>query len=248
MTLDLIATSTFGLEAVVARELEALGYSARSPQTGRIEFSGDASAVARANLWLRSADRVLIRVGRFEARDFEALFEGIRALPWDQWIAPGARFPVSGRSVRSQLSSVPAIQRCAKKAIVQKLLEAHSVQELPETGATVPVEVALLKDVVTLTIDTSGDGLHKRGYRDLSGPAPLRETLAAALVQLTFWYPDRPLIDPFCGSGTICIEAAMIGRKMAPGLNRPFAAEFWPSFDRQAWDQAREEARATALA
>jgi 23S rRNA (guanine2445-N2)-methyltransferase / 23S rRNA (guanine2069-N7)-methyltransferase len=246
MCLDLVATSTFGLEAVVARELAALGYEGHCPQTGRIEFSGDLEAVVRANLWLRSADRVLIRLGRFEARDFDALFHGVQALPWERWIPAEGRFPVSGRSVKSGLSSVPAVQRCVKKAIVTRLLDAHATRELPETGPAVAVEVALLKDVATLTIDTSGDGLHKRGYRDLTGAAPLRETLAAALVQLTFWNPDRPLLDPFCGSGTILIEAAMIGRSIAPGLQRRFAAESWPALAGDLWPQAREQARGAA--
>lgn len=241
--LDLIATSTFGLEAVVARELEALGYPARITQTGRLEFSGDALAVARTNLWLRCADRVQIRIGRFRAEDFEALFDGVRALPWEQWITRDTEFPVAGRSVKSRLTSVPALQRAVKKAIVERLRQAHRTASLPETGPKVAVEVSLLDDVATLTIDSSGDGLHKRGYRDLTGAAPLRETLAAGLVLLSFWRRDRPLIDPFCGSGTICIEAAMIGRNIAPGLQRSFAAEAWPTLDADAWSLALEEAR-----
>lgn len=243
MQLDLIATSTFGLEAVLARELEGLGYAAKITQTGRVEFSGDALAVARTNLWLRTADRVQIRVGRYAAGDFEALFDGVYALPWQQWIARDGEFPVAGRSVKSRLTSVPALQRAVKKAIVEKLRSAYHTSTLPETGARVAVEVSLLEDVATLTIDTSGDGLHKRGYRDLTGAAPLRETLAAGLVLLSFWRRDRPLIDPFCGSGTICIEAAMIGRNIAPGLQRSFAAEAWPTLDAEAWGRALEEAR-----
>ncbi len=243
MQLDLIATSTFGLEAVLARELEGLGYAAKITQTGRVEFSGDALAVARTNLWLRTADRVQIRVGRHAAADFEALFDGVYALPWQQWIARDAEFPVAGRSVKSALTSVPALQRAVKKAIVEKLRSAYHTSTLPETGARVAVEVSLLEDVATLTIDTSGDGLHKRGYRDLTGAAPLRETLAAGLVLLSFWRRDRPLIDPFCGSGTICIEAAMIGRNIAPGLQRSFAAEAWPTFEADAWGLALQEAR-----
>ncbi|MAE65611.1 MAG: DNA methyltransferase, partial [Phycisphaeraceae bacterium] len=248
MSFDLIATSAFGLEAVVARELAGLGYESRATQTGRIEFAGDDDAVARANVWLRSADRVLVKVGRFEAHDFETLFEGVKELPWERWIPADGRFPVSGRSVRSGLSSVPAVQRCVKKAIVTRLLDAHRTQSLPESGPHVAVEVALLKNVATLTIDTTGDGLHKRGYRDLVGPAPIRETLAAALVQLSFWNPERPLLDPFCGSGTICVEAAMIGCNAAPGLQRAFAAESWPALDADAWPRAREEAKAAARA
>ncbi len=248
MPFDLIATSAFGLEAIVARELGALGYEAASPQTGRVAFRADAGAIARANLWLRSADRLLMRVGSFEAPDFDALFDGVYELPWQQWIGSDGHFPVSGRSVKSRLSSVPALQRCVKKAIVEKLRDAHHVRELDESGPTVAVEVALLKDSATLTIDTTGDGLHKRGYRDLSGAAPLRETMAAALVQLSFWRRERPMIDPFCGSGTICIEAAMIGRNIAPGINRSFAAESWPWLDSKLWKDAREDARASVLA
>lgn len=243
MQLDLIATSTFGLEAVVARELQALGYDAKIRQTGRVEFGGDALAVARANLWLRCADRVQIRVGRFLAADFDALFDSVHALPWHQWIARDGEFPVSGRSVKSTLTSVPAVQRTVKKAIVEKLRAAWRTSTLPESGARVAVEVSLLEDVATLTIDTSGDGLHKRGYRDLTGAAPLRETLAAGLVLLSFWRGDRPLIDPFCGSGTICIEAAMIGRSIAPGLQRSFDAEAWPVLGAGIWQRAIEEAR-----
>jgi 23S rRNA (guanine2445-N2)-methyltransferase / 23S rRNA (guanine2069-N7)-methyltransferase len=243
MRLDLVATSTFGLEAIVTRELEALGYSARSTQTGRVEFEGDAAAVARTNLHLRTADRVLVRVAGFRAPDFEALFETTLDLPWENWIGPEDGFPVAGRSVKSTLSSVPAVQRTVKKAIVERLMRAHGVGTLPETGPVVPVEIALLKDEATLLLDTSGSGLHKRGYRDLVGAAPLRETLAAALVDLSFWKRGKPLVDPFCGSGTIAIEAAMMGRRMAPGLGRTFAAEDWPWIEESAWAVAHEEAR-----
>ena len=248
MHLDLVATSTFGLEAVVRRELEALGYEARSPQTGRIEFAGDAAAIVRANLHLRSADRVFVKLSRFAAPDFDALFEGVQAFPWEQWIGPDDAFPVTGRSVKSTLASVPALQRTVKKAIVDRLMSAHGCRSLPETGATFAVEIALLEDTATLLLDTSGDGLHKRGYRDLVGAAPLRETLAAALVDLSFWKRGRPLADPFCGSGTIAIEAAMAGRRIAPGLLRRFAAEEWPQVDESLWDKAHEEAKDQEMA
>ena len=241
--LELIAVTTVGLESVVRRELEALGYAARIEQVGRVVFGGDESALCRANLWLRSADRVLLRVGAFEARDFGELFDRTYALPWEQWIGPMAAFPVRGRSVKSQLSSVPACQRIVKKAVVEKLRAAHRVERLPETGPTCTVEVALLTDQATLTIDTTGAGLNKRGYRRLVGEAPLKETLAAAMVMLSFWRPDRPLIDPFCGTGTIPIEAAMIGRDLAPGLGRSFAAESWPAISASRWEAARGEAR-----
>ncbi|HET6883789.1 MAG TPA: bifunctional 23S rRNA (guanine(2069)-N(7))-methyltransferase RlmK/23S rRNA (guanine(2445)-N(2))-methyltransferase RlmL [Pirellulales bacterium] len=240
--LQLIATSTVGVEAVVARELKALGYEAKIRQTGRIAFSGDESAICRSNLWLRTADRVLVEVGAFEATDFGQLFDRTFALPWEAWMSRDAAFPVNGRSVKSQLSSVPACQKIVKKAIVEKLRHAHRTQSLPETGPQYTVEVALLENQATLTLDTSGAGLHKRGYRKLSSEAQLKETLAAALVLLSFWKPERPFVDPFCGSGTIPIEAALIGRNLAPGLNRTFAAEHWPGLGEQHWAAARSEA------
>ncbi len=243
MQLDLVATSTFGLEAVVMRELAALGYDATSTQTGRVEFRAGQEAIARANLRLRSADRVLVRAAQFPAADFDALFDAVYELPWEEWIGPEDAFPVSGRSVKSTLSSVPAVQRTVKKAMVERLLRAHRVQSLPESGPVFAVEVALLKDTATLLIDTSGDGLHKRGYRDLVGAAPLRETLAAALVDLSFWKRGKALVDPFCGSGTIAIEAALLGRNIAPGLSRRFAAEDWPVLSEEIWTHAHEEAR-----
>ena len=246
--LTLIATTTMGLEAVAARELEDLGYQPRIVQTGRVAFIGDGLAVCRANLWLRCADRVLIQVGQFEARDFGELFDRTYALAWQEWIGPAAAFPVLGRSVASRLSSVPACQRIVKKALVEKLRAAHHVETLDESGPTCTVEVALLKDVASLTLDTSGPSLHKRGYRTLVGAAPLKETLAAGLVLLSFWRPDRPMIDPFCGSGTIPIEAAMIGQNIAPGLGRQFAAEAWPALPEALWQQARQEARDKAVA
>lgn len=224
------------------RELKALGYAPQITRPGRIEFAGDLSAVCRANLWLRSADRILIELAKFAATDFDALYDTTRDVPWEEWCAPDAAILVRGRSRKSQLSSVPACQRTVKKAIVERLLARHKVASLPETGAPVPVEVALLDDEATLSIDTSGDGLAKRGYRTLTGPAQIRETLAAALVQLSFWKPERPFLDPFCGTGTIAIEAATIGRQMAPGRLRRFAAEAWPSVAAEPWQQAREEA------
>jgi len=239
---NLVATAAFGLEAIVVRELKQLGYETRIARPGRIEFTGDLSAICRANLWLRSADRVLLQLAKFTATDFDVLFDTACDLPWEDWIAPDAAILVRGRSHKSQLTSVPACQRTIKKAIVERLFAKHKVAVLPETGPPVPVEVALLEDEVTLSLDTSGDGLAKRGYRTLTGPAQIRETLAAALVQLSFWKPERPFIDPFCGTGTIVIEAAMLGRRMAPGRNRQFAAELWPSVAAEPWQHAREEA------
>jgi 23S rRNA (guanine2445-N2)-methyltransferase / 23S rRNA (guanine2069-N7)-methyltransferase len=248
MTLDLIATCAFGLEAVVVRELAALGYEARVARPGRIAFVGDESAVCRSNLWLRSADRVLVQLAEFPSPDFDAIFDTTKSLPWEEWIAADAAIPVRGRSNKSQLTSVPAIQRTVKKAIVERLLAARPVISLPETGPPVPVEVSVVNDMATLDIDTSGQGLHKRGYRTLAAEAQLRETLAAAMVQLSVWKPERPLVDPFCGTGTIVIEAALIGRKLAPGQNRSFAAEHWEAKPQAAaWAAAREEAKELAL-
>ena len=238
----LVATAAFGLEAIVVRELKALGYEAKITRPGRIEFAGDLAAVCRANLWLRSADRVLVQLAKFSATDFDALFDTTAALAWEEWIAPDAAILVRGRSHKSQLTSVPACQRTVKKAIVERLFAECRVTTLPETGPPVPVEVALLDDEATVSLDTSGDGLAKRGYRTLTGPAQIRETLAAALVQLSFWKPERPLIDPFCGTGTIVIEAAMLGRRIAPGRLRRFAAEQWPTLAANPWQLAREEA------
>ena len=243
MPVELIATSTMGLEAVVSRELKALGYQNRIIGLGRIAFEADESAVCRANLWLRASGRVLLELGRFPATDFGQLFDCTHALPWQRWITPDGAFPVKGRSLKSQLSSVPACQKIVKKAVAEKLMAAHGVGQLEETGSTCQVEVSLVNDEATLTIDTSGSGLHKRGYRPLTGKAPLRETLSAGLVLLSFWNPDRPLVDPFCGTGTIPIEAALIGRNMAPGMNRRFAAEDWPTLSTSLWEAAREEAR-----
>ena len=240
---DLIATSTFGLENVVARELKDLGYEDSQVSDGRVLFSGDESDIARCNLWLRSADRLLIRVGEFPAHDFGQLFDQTTALPWPDLLPVDAKFPVSGRSVRSQLRAVPKVQGVTKKAIVESLKKKYNRFRFEESGSEYAIEVSLLKDIATLTIDTTGDGLHKRGYREVVGAAPLRETMAAGLILISFWNRDRPLVDPFCGSGTIPIEAAMIGRNMAPGLGRSFACEDWQWFDRKIFREARTEAK-----
>jgi len=245
--LNLIATTAFGLEAVTVQELQRLGYESRTTGPGRVLFEAGGAALARSNLWLRTADRVLLRVGSFSASDFGELFDRTFALPWEKWLPPDALFPVTGRSHKSQLSSVPACQKIVKKAIVEKLRAAHRVTELPESGSRFKVDVALLANEATLTIDTSGAGLHKRGYRTLVGPAPLKETLAAAMILLAHWRPELPLIDPFCGSGTIPIEAALLGRNLAPGRLRTFDAEAWPTFDSRHWAEARQEAADLAL-
>ncbi|MEZ6126113.1 MAG: class I SAM-dependent RNA methyltransferase [Planctomycetaceae bacterium] len=240
---QLIATSTFGLENVVARELQQLGYHDCQVSDGKVLFAGDERDIARCNLWLRSADRLLIRVGEFHAPDFGSLFDQTTALPWADLLPVDAKFPVKGRSVRSRLHAIPKVQGVTKKAIVESLKKTHNRFHFEESGAEFTIEVSLLKDVATLTIDTTGAGLHKRGYREVVGAAPLRETMAAGLIQLSYWNPERPLIDPFCGSGTIPIEAALIGRNIAPGLQRSFAAEDWRWFDRQIWKDVRTEAR-----
>lgn len=241
--LPLIATTAFGLEAVVSREVKALGYEDVTVEDGRVLFQADVSGIARANLWLRSADRVQLMVGRFDAYDFGELFDQTKSLPWERWLGRFASFPVRGRSARSQLHSVPDCQRIVKKAIVERLKDCYEIDWLEETGVEYQVDVALVRDQVTLTINTTGDALNKRGYRKLTAKAPLRETLAAALVQLSVWHPDRPFVDPFCGSGTLPIEAAMIARNLAPGLNRDFAASRWPQVPQSVWDDAKTEAR-----
>ncbi|MBS0187911.1 MAG: bifunctional 23S rRNA (guanine(2069)-N(7))-methyltransferase RlmK/23S rRNA (guanine(2445)-N(2))-methyltransferase RlmL [Planctomycetes bacterium] len=245
---ELIAATAFGLEAVASRELTQLGYQPRIISTGRVLFEADLDAVPRANIWLRTADRVLLRLHHFHCPDFDALFDTVQAMAWERWIGPDFEFPVNGRSVKSQLSSVPAVQRTVKKAVVERLLKAHRTQTLPETGPRVMIEAALLDNECTITIDTSGIGLHKRGYRDYVGEAAMKETLAAGLVLLSVWNPERPLIDPFCGSGTIPIEAAMIGLNLAPGRERDFDSAHWPAIPESAWDRADEEAHDLARA
>ncbi|HHV08063.1 MAG TPA: class I SAM-dependent RNA methyltransferase [Firmicutes bacterium] len=240
--IELIATAAFGLEAVVARELKELGYEDLRIENGKVTFVADKAAICRGNLWLRTADRLLLKMGQFRATSFEELFQGTKALAWPEWLPKNACFPVEGKSVRSTLYSVPDCQAIVKKAIVEKMKEKYHLNWFPEDGPRYTVEVALLKDVATLTIDTSGAGLHKRGYRKLVGEAPLRETLAAAMVLLSHWKSTQILCDPFCGSGTIPIEAALIGRNIPPGLKRSFAAEKWPNIATVEWQRAREEA------
>ena len=241
-TVRLTATCAFGLESIVARELRALGYEDLQVDRGRVGFTAPLNAICRANLWLRCADRVLLTLGEFPARTFDELFDQTTALPWADWIPEDAEFPVIGKSVKSQLSSVPACQGVVKKAVVEALSRVYGRTLFEESGARYRVQISLLKDTATLTLDTSGDGLHRRGYRDVSAPAPLRETLAAALVYLSNWRPTWTLADPCCGSGTIPIEAAMIGRNMAPGAQRSFDALRWRAVPRRLWTQALEEA------
>ncbi|WP_166242346.1 THUMP domain-containing class I SAM-dependent RNA methyltransferase [Paenibacillus turpanensis] len=240
--LELVATCPMGLEAIVARELMDLGYTEQQTDNGSVTFYGTVRDIARTNLWLRTADRILIRMGRFPASTFDELFEGTKALPWEQWIGGDAEFPVQGKSHKSQLTSVPACQGIVKKAIVEKLKQSYHTEWFEETGPRYVIEVALLKDIATLTIDTTGPSLHKRGYRKLVTEAPLKETLAAAMVILSRWGPHRPLYDPFCGSGTIPIEAALIAWNVAPGLRRTFPSDQWPQIGEDIWDDVRDEA------
>lgn len=246
MKYKLLATAAMGLEGIVADELRDLGFETTT-DNGKVFFTGDEEAIARANVWLRVADRVKLVVGEFPARTFDQLFEGTKALPWETYLPVDANFPVSGKSVKSTLYSVPDCQSIVKKAIVERLKSAYKrMSYLDESGARYKVEVSILKDKVLLTLDTSGAGLHKRGYRTTQGDAPLKETLAAALVKVSKWSPHRPFVDPFCGSGTLCIEAAMIGQNIAPGYNREFDAEHWKFIKPAVWDKVREEADAQA--
>jgi len=242
MRLELIATATFGLEAVVKREIQDLGYEIVKTEDGKVTFLGDERAIARCNLWLRCADRVLLKMGEFKALEFEELFQMTRGIAWEELIPIDGKFTVNGTSVKSGLHSVPACQSIVKKAIVERLREFYCIDRFEETGAEYTVKVTMLKDVATITVDTSGAGLHKRGYRVADVEAPIKETLAAAMVQLSFWNPDRLLIDPCCGSGTIPIEAAMVGRRIAPGLNRKFASEGWELVPAEIWKEERKQA------
>ena len=242
MKLELIATATFGLEAVVKREIQNLGYKILRSEDGKITFMGDEKAIVRSNLWLRSADRVLLKMGEFTAQTFEELFQQVKGIGWEELIPPDGKFTVTGSSVKSELHSVPSCQSITKKAIVERLSENYGITQFEETGAEYTVKVTLLKNRATLTVDTSGAGLHKRGYRVSDVAAPIKETLAAAMVQLTFWKEGRLLADPCCGSGTIPIEAAMIGRNIAPGLSRSFACEDWEMIPTSIWKEEKQAA------
>lgn len=245
-TFKLLATAAMGLESIVADEVKELGYETQT-DNGKVFFEGEERDIAKANLWLRTADRVKIIAGEFNAYTFDELFERTKAIEWEKFLPVDANFPVQGKSVKSKLYSVPDCQSIVKKAIVERLKKAyHRNSFLDESGPRFKIEVSILKDKVQLSIDTSGAGLHKRGYRLDQGEAPLKETLAAALVKLSRWTPDRPFIDPFCGSGTIAIEAAMIGQNIAPGYNREFDSEHWPWMKPQMWEEVRNEAEELA--
>ena len=243
--IELIAPCHFGLEAVLKREILDLGYEIARVEDGRVTFYGDAEAVCYANIFLRTAERVLWKVGSFRAVTFEELFERTRELPWEAYIPRNGKFWVAkAASVKSQLFSPSDIQSIMKKAMVRRLSQRYHVERFPEDGAAYPIRVFLMKDEVTVGIDTSGVSLHKRGYREVSGKAPITETLAAALIMLTPWHKERILVDPFCGSGTFPIEAAMIAADIAPGMNRSFTAEAWTNLiPKKLWYDAVEEAQ-----
>mgnify|MGYP002595873631 FL=1 len=243
-TFDLLVPCHFGLEAVLKREIYDLGYKITKVEDGRVTFEGDEEAVCRANIFLRTAERVMIQVGRFKATTFEELFQGIKNLPWEEYIPEDGKFWVKkASSINSKLFSPSDIQSIAKKAMVERMKQKYHKEWFKEDGAAYPVRIFLLKDEVTVALDTSGDSLHKRGYRTMTSKAPLTETLAASLIMLTPWRKDRILVDPFCGSGTFPIEAAMIAANIAPGMNRDFTAEEWTNMiDRKLWYECVKEA------
>ena len=243
-TFDLLVPCHFGLEAVLKREIYDLGYEITKVEDGRVTFEGDEEAICRANIFLRTAERVMIQVGRFKATTFEELFQGIKNLPWEEYIPEDGKFWVKkASSINSKLFSPSDIQSIAKKAMVERMKQNYHKEWFKEDGAAYPVRIFLLKDEVTVALDTSGDSLHKRGYRTMTSKAPLTETLAASLIMLTPWRKDRILVDPFCGSGTFPIEAAMIAANIAPGMNRDFTAEEWTNMiDRKLWYECVKEA------
>lgn len=244
-TFQLMATCAAGIEALVGKELKDMGYTCQV-ENGKVLFEGTFEDIIKTNLWLRTADRIKIIFGTFKAKTFEELFQQTKKLPWESILPLDANFPVSGKSVKSTLHHVPSCQAITKKAIVNRLSEYyHRKTKLPETGAVYPIEVAVLKDVVTLTLDTTGSSLFKRGYRVEKGGAPLKENMAAALVSLTTWFPERPLYDPTCGSGTIVIEAALKALNIAPGLHREFAFQHWNKCDKNLLETIKQEARNT---
>ena len=244
-TFDLITPCHFGLEAVMKREILDLGYEIQSVEDGKVTFTGDAQAVADANVFLRTTERVLIQVGKVRAETWDELFEAVKAMPWERFIPKDGQFWVAkANSVKSKLFSPSDIQSIVKKAIVERLKKIYHIEWFPEDGASYPIRVSILKDIVTVGVDTSGVSLHKRGYRQFTAKAPITETLAAALLMLTPWRGNRVLVDPFCGSGTFPIEAAMMAADIAPGMNRNFLAEDWKHVvPRKCWYDAMDEAK-----
>lgn len=243
-TYELIAPCHFGLEAVLKKEIYDLGYDITKVEDGRVTFTGDEEAICRANIFLRTAERILLKTGQFHAETFDELFEGVKAISWEDYIPENGKFWVAkASSIKSKLFSPSDIQSIVKKAMVERLKQEYHVNWFEETGASYPLRLFLMKDEVTVAIDTSGESLHKRGYRTMTSKAPITETLAAALIMLTPWKKDRILIDPFCGSGTFPIEAAMMAAGIAPGMNRSFISENWTNLiDRQLWYDTVEEA------
>ncbi|HFV2467257.1 TPA: class I SAM-dependent RNA methyltransferase [Streptococcus agalactiae] len=245
----LIATAAAGLEAIVGREIRNLGIDCQV-ENGRVRFHGDIKTIIETNLWLRAADRIKIIVGEFPARTFEELFQGVYGLDWENYLPLGAKFPIAkAKCVKSKLHNEPSVQAISKKAVAKKLQKVfHRPEGVPlqENGAEFKIEVSILKDKATVMIDTTGSSLFKRGYRAEKGGAPIKENMAAAIIQLSNWFPDKPLIDPTCGSGTFCIEAAMIGMNIAPGFNRDFAFESWPWVDQSQVQKVRDEAESKA--
>jgi putative N6-adenine-specific DNA methylase len=240
---DLIATSTFGIESITAKELKGLGYEDLKIENGKVTFEGDEMDIAICNIHLRTADRVLIKMAEFEAKSFEDLFQGTKKVDWSKIIPIDGVMHVVGKSIKSTLHSVPDCQSIVKKAIVKSMTESYGIETFSESGPVYKIEVSILKDIVTLTIDTTGPGLHKRGYRELAGIAPLKETLAASLILVSRWNDNFELIDPFCGSGTVLIEAAMIAQNIAPGVNRSFVCETWPLMAGSTFNIVRDGAK-----
>ncbi len=243
-TFNITVPCMFGLEALVKREISDLGYQITKVTDGRVTFEGDAKAICRSNLWLRVGERVIVDVGEFKATSFEQLFQGIKKIPWEEYIPVDGKFWVKkATSIKSKLFSSTDIQSIVKKAAVERMKEGHGISLVKETGSAYPIRIFVHKDIVYVSLDTSGDGLHKRGYRKMIGKAPIRETLGAAMVLLSPWNPDRTLVDPFCGTGTIPIEAAMIGLNIAPGMNREFDSENWDNLiPKKLWMEAVDEA------
>lgn len=244
MQIDLIATTTFGLEAVAKREIQKLGYNILSVEDGRITYRADERGIVKSNLWLRTPDRIYMKVLDFKALEFEELFQNVKGYAWEELIPIDGEFTVVGSSVKSKLHSVPACQSIVKKAIVERLKDFYCVDHFKEDGAKFKVRFNILKDRVIVMVDTSGEALHKRGYRSATVPAPLKETLAAALIDLSFWNKDRVLEVPCCGSGTLAIEAAMVGMNIAPGLNRSFASQEWEYIPSEMWKEEKKNAYA----
>ena len=244
-TFEICVPCHFGIEAIVKREIYDLGYEITKVEDGRVTFQGDWEAVIRANLCVRTGERILVKLGEFHVEEFEDLFQGIKSIPWEEYIPKDGKFWVTkATSIKSKLFAVPTIQSIAKKAMVERMSEAYHTDSFPETGLSFPVRLFLMKDEVLVTLDTTGAPLHKRGYRTYTSKAPISETLAAALIMITPWRKDRVLLDPFCGSGTFLIEAAMMGINMAPGLNREFTAETWTHLmDKKLWKDIRDELR-----